>query len=248
MNKIRAVIDRPYSVQQFLPARSPLRIYPTALRNLDSAVRLREPLDVNLILSGFLRMECDPAWALLWRKASIASIRAEHHTHRLRSRSDPSVGHYRQNEQDNRFTHTERLIKDEVAVPRPVGRVSRDQRLIHRLFVLEPIHILAKEGSGLVMELVDDTPLKGPLPIEKAAGQARQILDALRCHAPQGHHASRSEASLHSLQPVGREERDGPGIARFPHLAHPAFAHQGTFRRVRYEIRQRLHLFLLANH
>jgi serine/threonine protein kinase/Tol biopolymer transport system component len=58
-------------------------------------------------------------------------------------------------------------------------RFEREARSIAALNHPNICHLYDVGANFLVMELIDGTPLKGPLPLEKALDYARQILDAM---------------------------------------------------------------------
>ena len=78
-----------------------------------------------------------------------------------------------------RDTRLDRIIAIKVAKEQFSERFEREARAVAALNHPYICHLYDVERNYLVMELVDGTPLKGPLPLEKAIEYAGQILDAL---------------------------------------------------------------------
>ena len=84
-------------------------------------------------------------------------------------------------------------------------------RLVHEAQLIAALnnpHICAVYDIGpdyLVMEYVEGTPVKGPLPAIEALNLAIQIATALEAAHSQGHHSSRPQARQYSGESWKRE-------------------------------------------
>jgi Tol biopolymer transport system component/predicted Ser/Thr protein kinase len=76
-------------------------------------------------------------------------------------------------------TRLHRDVAIKVSAARFSERFEREARVIASLNHPHICHLYDVGPNYLVMEFVEGTPLKGPLPVERAAEYARQILDAL---------------------------------------------------------------------
>ena len=78
-----------------------------------------------------------------------------------------------------RDTRLDRLVALKVCKEEFTDRFEREARTIAQLNHPHICHLHDVGPNYLVMELVEGIPLKGPLPLDKAADYANQILDAL---------------------------------------------------------------------
>ena len=86
-------------------------------------------------------------------------------------------------------TRLHRDVAIKVSAARFSERFEREARVIASLNHPHICHLYDVGPNYLVMEFVEGTPLRGPLPVEKAAQYAGQILDAL--------HAAHSKGIVH---------------------------------------------------
>src|ERR1700737_4803496 len=78
-----------------------------------------------------------------------------------------------------RDTRLNREVAIKVSAEKFTERFEREAHAIAALNHPNICHLYDVGPNYLVMELVDGSPLKGPLPLEKAVEYAGQILDAL---------------------------------------------------------------------
>src|SRR5215510_2303328 len=78
-----------------------------------------------------------------------------------------------------RDTRLDRIIAVKVSREQFSERFEREARAVAALNHPHICQLYDVGPNYLVMEFVDRTPLKGPLPVEKAVEYAGQILDAL---------------------------------------------------------------------
>src|SRR6266478_2105989 len=78
-----------------------------------------------------------------------------------------------------RDTRLDRIVAIKVSKTEFSERFEREARTIAALNHPHICQLYDVGPNYLVMEYVEGTPLKGPLPLEKAVEYARQILDAL---------------------------------------------------------------------